>query len=463
MATKASEAVENTTLVASTTNIAEDLTKILLATGDKLKETIEGKDKSMSSLDVAYGAKTKARTEKFEQGKALAIANLRDIESVSSEDDDSEDDSAITAITDVLEKEYNKGLERSKARNEKRFGDVQQLHNEEVLEITKKTILALSKTVASYEESGVTEDNIAIPEVDHTNEAEFQVFRQKVVALELDLNAKVVENIELMRQVKQLGGMKEDLTVKTVQKSDLEKGQEKQPSELKGSLKSDSVEISRLKEQVSSLERKIQLQEPLLQVGIAVRRGFIAVSKRVFIDGDLEMIWTYGDKASDKIKELNHAKNEASHRGNFPADVELLRRGLISRADFTHVYKKAALFAIASPDNFAVLNMFGTLTSCYVGTPYSVSKQNDDDFQKITDRYLALWKQKSAEPVSSAYPNKQTEFWNLAEIKLLAVNLQRVCDIAVAYEIQMSHGEGHRRKRKDPIVPSPVKKFVSSG
>jgi len=159
---------------------------------------------------------------------------------------------------------------------------------------------------------------------------------------------------------------------------------------LKVELEAQNIAIKRLERELgkakASHEINLKYREPLLQVGIATRRRFLESTKRYRINpGDY--IGVHGARAVPRLIEQG---NDAAHRGNFLADTALFELGLLKlKASEDHFQK---IYGVA-PKNYdrkflipkvtEIVNMRGTMASCYSWTFYTVDGSDDRRFEEL--------------------------------------------------------------------------------
>ncbi|KUJ13073.1 uncharacterized protein LY89DRAFT_737969 [Mollisia scopiformis] len=159
---------------------------------------------------------------------------------------------------------------------------------------------------------------------------------------------------------------------------------------LSAALEAVKKENTTAKTAVAKLKRELEEKDPLFQVGVAVRRGFLEAVKRTWVNGDMRVV------RGDPDKYLIIAKNDAVHRGNYLADRDLWVGGYLKTkeelADFEYVYHVALNpKGIPFPKFISLYNMWGSMVACYFKTAYTHDKSKDEAFERAYLEIRALW------------------------------------------------------------------------
>lgn len=151
--------------------------------------------------------------------------------------------------------------------------------------------------------------------------------------------------------------------------------------EAESKLEAKTTELATANLKISTLQKELKMKQPLFDIGVKVRCGFLQSIKRVWSSGeyvttnspiDLNAIWS---------------KNEAVHRGNYEADKVLFDLKILKKtteqADFYYAYQIRRIYDLSvCPKALALVNYRGTLIACGFLTKYSHNSTKTD---KVTE------------------------------------------------------------------------------
>ncbi|KAL5326581.1 hypothetical protein ACEPPN_004268 [Leptodophora sp. 'Broadleaf-Isolate-01'] len=424
-----------------TTEAAKQIESTCLTTAKLLAELIAKTNKSIHSQESKYRLLVEAHEARSEEIKKLRdAAKLREIEALSI-DEESEDDTATINANSALEKEKEQALDKLIAWNEKKLQKLQQTYNDNLLNYIQKALADLSALVPAHENMSSAHRNASNPEVisKSKTETDLKLLRQTIDSLNDEMGAKDIEIAKFKEQVKAL----------SLQNSALQQGKKSASTVEKpdASATEDAELLAAANLKIVELEGILKLQEPLFDIGCAVRRAFINNTKRVIINEDEYPVWGHPGENRDMIKQINKDKNDATHRGNLRADSALSVLGIIPKEELSRIYKFGGPFVLCTLHNRDVLDMWGTLVACYVGTPFSFNKEHDDQAKKLSDQIMQLWKVTNARAQFSALsePEKNRVFWTAPKVKEWSGELSLITRKVVRIEQEIFYGEAYRK------------------
>ncbi|KAH6719637.1 hypothetical protein BKA61DRAFT_730083 [Leptodontidium sp. MPI-SDFR-AT-0119] len=378
-----------------TTEAAKQIESTCLTTAKLLAELIAKINKSIHSQESKYRLLVEAHEARSEEIKKLRdAAKLREIEALSS-DEESEDDTSTINANSALEKEKEQALDKLIAWNEKKLQKLQQTYNDNLLNYIQKALADLSALVPAHENMSSAHRNASNPEVisKSKTETDLKLLRQTIDSLNDEMGAKDIEIAKFKEQVKAL----------SPQNSALQQGKKS----------ASTVE----KPDASATEDAELLAAANLK--IVELEGILKLQGLLIINGDEYPVWGHPGENRDMIKQTNKDKNDATHRGNLRADSALSVLGIILKEELSRIYKFGGPFVLCTLRNRDVLDMWGTLVACYVGTPFSFNKEHDDQAKKLSDQIMQLWKVTNARAQFSALsePEKNRVFWTAPKVK----------------------------------------------
>ncbi|RDW84558.1 hypothetical protein BP6252_02148 [Coleophoma cylindrospora] len=145
-------------------------------------------------------------------------------------------------------------------------------------------------------------------------------------------------------------------------------------------------------EQVKALEKKMQLQEPLVEVGQLVRRRFLEKSKRALVDGGV-----VESRSEANVKAIE-AGVDAAFLGNAHADAALFALGYLDHADSKALFEELYGCPIIHPPTRALrfpkltelFNMRATMGFCSSFTAHTLSEAQDARFKTLERECIAF-------------------------------------------------------------------------
>ncbi|KAL3419383.1 hypothetical protein PVAG01_09605 [Phlyctema vagabunda] len=143
---------------------------------------------------------------------------------------------------------------------------------------------------------------------------------------------------------------------------------------------------------LKALEKQLKLQEPLLDVGRRVRCKFLENSKRVFANGVMVAIRGQVDL------QVIRAGGEAAYQGDVQADAALFSLGFLDPSKDKRLFEDLYACPVLIPPSRALdyprltemFNMRATMGYCSSFTEYTLSQEDDAQFQQLERECISI-------------------------------------------------------------------------
>ncbi|RDW60023.1 hypothetical protein BP5796_11629 [Coleophoma crateriformis] len=167
-------------------------------------------------------------------------------------------------------------------------------------------------------------------------------------------------------------------------------------------LNTEKTKHSATTEKLKALKKKMQLQEPLVEVGQLVRRRFLEKSKSALVDGGVVEIGSKVnvkaiDDGVDAVLDLELTIPQA-FLGNAHADAALFALGYLDHADSKALFEELYGCPIINPPTRALrfpkltelFNMRATMGFCSSFTAHTLSEAQDARFKTLERECIAF-------------------------------------------------------------------------
>lgn len=146
------------------------------------------------------------------------------------------------------------------------------------------------------------------------------------------------------------------------------------------------------KKEAETLKAKVTNMEPLYDVGVEARKGFLEMTKRAWSKKD-NCFMNVSDTPPDVT--IINARIDAVHLGNYSADTALIATAepyAQRNADYyLEVYGIPKDCTNVCRKLHIIMNMHATMKACYSGTVYTHSIDDDRDFNNLQRECWSIW------------------------------------------------------------------------